>query len=593
MNENLGETMTVSMNRRIGYSDLFTDDPKSLADYIQGRPKDDLLKICSVLVNASQASSKLNDARALVVQWFSGENRIFRDGILSELTDRDGIANAIASLDLLEWLVTNEISETPVQSYAHLEVDLFKAYLLLNDEQSKIEEKAFKNLPPDQEDNFDERITAFILTQNYHSYDLTNYDRLNLLVAQVVKSILFFKYLATSDVLIPHLTEFCNRFDCLDWQEWLKKYLTVVLPVTAVSDDAFFEYIVSKDNPEYDVHCQFLDAFCTEAEHKTMPDFVALRSNPLYKVEDGRYMVLSKLFVIEKLYKSIQFYFSLVINPSLLKTYRIADFRSMHCDKFSEQILLYRILAKCAPKKWVHLTGEEFVKAGFSGEPDYYLRFKNKVFLFESKDVILKADEKQSRDYPILSKAIESKFYKLVDKNGNISKKAILQIIENIKRVRERHYKDLDNEFAAETCRIYPILVVHDSQFSCLGVNRLLQVWFQDELTKLATDIEIGGIHPLTVINIDTLINNMPSFQVRGKVRLEQLIEDYHNEMTVRKDNYKTVEKYKQALLNSFVSFDDYVYRRIEELNSRKFPEFVLEFAEGLITTEPVIKDII
>ena len=159
----------------------------------------------------------------------------------------------------------------------------------------------------------------------------------------------------------------------------------------------------------------FLDLFCNTVELKEKPDFIILRSNPIHKKSDNSYIIINKLFLVERIFKSIIFEFSLDINKIVPKEHKLKDFRANYCDNFSEQKLLYKFIYNSFPNnsKYIKVDGNEFLNKKYIGEPDYYVRFKNKVLLFESKDVILKGDEKQSRNYLTLKEALQSKFLKI------------------------------------------------------------------------------------------------------------------------------------------------------------------------------------
>lgn len=282
-------------------------------------------------------------------------------------------------------------------------------------------------------------------------------------------------------------------------------------------------------------------------------------------------LILYKLFLVEKLFKSIQFQFSLEINKEVEKKYRLKDFRSDHCDNFSEQVLTYKVVENSFPKKnWIRISGENFkLKDYKTGEPDYYVRFKNKVFLFESKDVVLKGGEKQSRDYSIIKEALKDKFY-WVKKKNKIKSKAILQLIENIKKILDKFYSQCDIDYKSDTIKIYPILIVHDRQYEALGVNKLLIKWFDEELAKIKNDYNISNIKNITVLNIDTMLFFQETLKQRGKSRLEKLIDDYH-----------------KANLNPtyFKSFDNFMQTTFDKKNL-KLPNYVRNYATKIFENE-------
>lgn len=61
-------------------------------------------------------------------------------------------------------------------------------------------------------------------------------------------------------------------------------------------------------------------------------------------------------------------------------------------------------MKKCFGLNYVNYSGEELEKALGKGMPDYYLRRRNKIFVFECKDVQMAAKKKLSGDYETIKK---------------------------------------------------------------------------------------------------------------------------------------------------------------------------------------------
>lgn len=489
--------MSVQIGKRLRYKDLFNDESLDFKDYFKGVGKEDIYKAIPFLVNVANPNHKYHPPKEMVSIWFCDENKKFREDLLSKLNKGDSIANITSSLKLMEFVIQTDFYEARTKSEAEFEIDLFKAYLLLNSEQDKIEEAGNKNLPPEEEK--DERMLGLILAMNFHDSDLINYNLYELMIIQLIKSIEFFKYLECRKELNPHLEIFLAKYNCESWEEWIMKYLRIIFPVILKEEKSFFDYSIAKDD-NYEMNCKFFDSFTINDENDfRLSDFIALRTNPILKIEKGHYRILNKLFLVEKLFKSIQFQFSLQINKEVSEKDRISDFRADHCDNFSEKTLLYNILQNSFPKKnWIHLSGDDFLANGYSAEPDYYIRFKNKIFLFESKDVVLKGEEKQSRDYPTLKKALCEKFYK-IEKNGKTEQKAVLQIVENIKRILKKYYDKCDKGYNPKNIKIYPIIVTHDRQFDSLSVNKLISKWFELELSRIKEEFENFNVQQIVV----------------------------------------------------------------------------------------------
>lgn len=566
--------MPVTQYRRLKYDELFTDNPLNFNDYFNGMGKDTLLKAIGLLINAASPDSEFHRAEDLINRWFNRNNSQTKQQLLLKLRPKDGITNIISSLQLAEYVLQTEFNNNDSISEDDFEINLFKAYLLLNTKQNELEESGYIDLPP--EENTEERLLAIFLAQNYHDYDLSNYEITEILFCQLAKSIEFFKYLESRDELSPHLSLFLSKYHCDSWQTWLKQYLALVLPIIQVSDKSYFDYTLREDE-HFEINSLFLDSFSlSDQDMYALPDFITLRSNPLMKLQRGRYRITSKLFLVEKLFKSIQFQFSIEINSQVVRSERIRDFRADYCDKFSEKVLLYRFVRNSLPKKWLSFSGQDFVDKGYEAEPDFYARFKNKILLFESKDVILKGDEKQSRNYRVLKRALSEKFYEVLE-NGTVQKKAIHQLIKNIKRILERYYIDCDANYNPDYIRIYPIIVVHDRQFDSLGVNKLLSMWFRSELANLRSVCNLSNVQELTVINIDTLLLYQEAFKNRSDCKIEQLIIDYHQNIAFDRRWCHSASEFEMRTKNSLRPFSDFSLSILDRKNL-KMPSYIQDY---------------
>ena len=70
-------------------------------------------------------------------------------------------------------------------------------------------------------------------------------------------------------------------------------------------------------------------------------------------------------------------------------------------EEFSERFFFYSLMKRCFG---LNYSGEELEKALGKGIPDYYLRYRNRVFVFECKDVQMAAKKKLSGDYETIKK---------------------------------------------------------------------------------------------------------------------------------------------------------------------------------------------
>ena len=60
-------------------------------------------------------------------------------------------------------------------------------------------------------------------------------------------------------------------------------------------------------------------------------------------------------------------------------------------EEFSERFFFYSLKKRCFGLNYVNYSGEELEKTLGKGMPDYYLRYRNRVFVFGCKDVQMAA----------------------------------------------------------------------------------------------------------------------------------------------------------------------------------------------------------
>jgi len=512
------------------YKDIFDDKPKSKEFYLKRIPRE--IRLVSALINYAIPNDRFNKSIK------------FLDSFAPELLPkiqaicvRYGIANScillfdiVSCLRIAELILQNKKAEETI-SNADYQINLIKLILVVNDEWQKEVKTAKKKI-------HDKPIPSLILSYFYR-YDLEYFGYYQLGVAQILKSIEFFKYISKTEKFQQHLKLFLEEYDLDNWQEWILNlmYYASILISNDFKGKTFLEIEV-ENNKFYIKNCGFFNALSINEylNGKFDKDFGTLRKYPVYKIEEGKYIIISSQFMIESIFDNAQSAF-IKINDNIPNNK--LKFKSISGQGFSEETLLYGIMKKSFPNEWIHVTGENFkVKNYEDSEPDYYLRFDNKVFLFECKDVASNGDIKQSFDYKSIKKELISRFYRKDKSNGNIEKKAILQLLGNIERINNNFFDRCDNEFDGKKVEIYPILITHNRQFDCVGINKLLSVWFNNELKINASKICNENVKPLTLINIEIFLLWHKEIKERSKFIFEELIDEFQNEVKKYFENF-------------------------------------------------------
>ena len=165
-------------------------------------------------------------------------------------------------------------------------------------------------------------------------------------------------------------------------------------------------------------------------------------------------------------------------------------------------------------------------KTELDGEPDYYLRHNNNIYIFENKDVMIAKVIKASADIEKINEVLKTKFLQ----DGN-KKVGIGQLINTIEEILEKKFRFDDYVNAKNNLKIYPILLIHDRIFQSLGINYRLNNWYQRSLSeRLGNRFNLSNIRSLSVIDIDTMILWLPHLKKKDK-NFRAILDDHLNKM--------------------------------------------------------------
>jgi hypothetical protein len=543
----------------IEYQDIF-DIEETVESLLDGIGKIRIIELCTFLLSFNTSNSIYKEPDRLLSMWFSIENEDFKNEVLNEISNYKSkvrtkdivIVNPISSLNLLEFAINNLADETTV-SNENFEINIFKAYLLLNQKYNQRDKLVSESIPNDKRN-----LSTLALTGQYQQYDLINYDLKDLTIAQFIKAYFLFDFMSSYDERTQSiLTKFLEFYEVSSWKEYLKMYLPLVFAIISNNRETHIDIVIEK-NADFQKSCSFIDKLIFPYENDIEGyDYLGIREKPFVKLKDGEYRIIYSLFVIEKLFQGLYFAFN-HINSSTKKS-RISSFRGFYAYEYSEKYLVYKLLNLSFPNKFIKLGGQKIKDKGFIGEPDYYVRFKNKVFLFETKDVLINAKIKTSNDYLQLEEALIDKFYYSTDKKGKKHDKAVLQLISNIRYCLKGEYDKFDKGLNPNNATIYPVLIVHYNQYNTPGLNLLIDGFFKSELEKLEEEgFNIRKVKGLTILNIDTLVLYHELFRTR-KIRLEELVESYHEQLYPDKSKVRSKKETYKIIENSINPFANYV----------------------------------
>ncbi|MCU0349625.1 MAG: hypothetical protein MUF43_02170 [Flavobacterium sp.] len=560
------------IHRILQYNDVFTENPLSIKDYLQTIPKNVLIQALAHFNGYFKHKSKYNrNYFDFLNNFFQDANNDVKDHVIRQIRILEREAHATPTkIEIIDHLgilllmedalsIENDLINEENFDKKLTEINLFKAILIKNQQIDIKQTEGYGNIPDSAK--IDTPLLPLLLITTLPDTEFNNRLDREVFMCQVVKAKLLFDFIENNQQCAAIYSELLAAFGVTDRKE-IFKHLMNLCSFALLGDEGHITINIP-DDANFDSNCAFLDIF-SNVQVGTDYDFRFLRASPLYKLKKGQYTVIHKIFLFEKIYKG--WYFKLSeINDKLPKEQKIKEFKSFWGQSFTEDYLLRKVLEGVFSPKSKHFSGNE-IKTNFPtviSEPDYYARDWDKVYLFENKDTLLKAEAKTSYNYVELEQELKEKLYE----SNKGSAKAVKQLVGNVEKV-------LTNTLVFDTISkpakadIYSILVLHEDCFNAQGLNYLVNQWFVQELQILKNNgLDVKRVRPLTIITIDTLIL-LKDLLVTKKASLNKLLDEY-------------TDKHLKKKTNSIIPFSAFISFKYPNLmpNKQEFTDMALSLA--------------
>lgn len=561
---------------RLEYSDCFLEEPQGLSAYLEGISRHDLLRICALfLVRKHETVYKY------LSSYFTKDNNEYVNQLWVKLQKSKSninhyvVTSIEVSLRFYEYVFDNIDVDKTILSEGDVELNVFKAYLLFNAKINSEGDTAINSTKHIQ----DGRAVALLLAQMFQYFDITNYRFIQELYVQTVKAICLYEFLSSDKETESLFEKYLEYYDCSNWKELLRLITSFAYIYYGRGDlQGYLELVVDPSDDEFDEKCNFIEKLTIDDRSVEVEDidFRVLRCHPIYKKNRGVYYVVYGYFLLELIYKGV--YFKLrELNSKQPKENQIKNLRSFYCDRFSEQTLLYDVLRGTYGNKYIQMSGEHIKREyNVNAEPDYYIRNGNKIFLFESKDILIPSRTKVSNDYADISNELKKRLY-YDEKNGKNENKAVLQLLNNIKKVLKKN-AEWDKSYKEKNIKVYPILILHDNIYNCPGIEELVKKWFLKELKKISEEYDISRIENITIVNIDVFIVYKDFLQQREN-SLDRMILAYHNYisediMTKARTKEEAIKGYKDRI----ISFEYFLSKKYSPNYKRMLDEITQSY---------------
>ena len=323
--------------RLVEFRDVFPDEErKEPIEYLRGISRDSILNVGTFFLGFSKQNSGFQDYTRLLSMMFQEKNQDFANDVYGRVkameaevvkktpTLRVRIVNPISSLLLFE-LAFKHLTDEQTQTEAEAEISFFKAYLAINGQVTEKELLAMsstKDLPKDI------YLKALFFTGSYPYSDVLNYDWRELSFGQMLRAYYLFNFLDGREDTKTLLKEFLDYYAVDSWREYFKlMYSILVFPiVNNIEKEAYIDIDFEK-NDDFEKNCKFIEKLSLHDDSEIGNfDFKTLRSFPFYKVNEGVYRVIYRLFGLEKIFKGL--YFKLAeINRNLPSEHAKKNFR--------------------------------------------------------------------------------------------------------------------------------------------------------------------------------------------------------------------------------------------------------------------------
>jgi len=492
------------------------------------------------------------------------------------------VINLWSSYKLLELILEENVHKSQSDEItANTGEELLNIYLRLNEIFIAKTEKVWDSIPSDLP--IFQRIAFHLTTSIIPYHDFTHVDTIVLLFVQFIKASYLFRFMEEALPIV--LKAFLNKYHQDTWQMYLRAMMPVADHAMRAKGEGVGYLTIDENKPNANILKAFLNNLSVgdSLTYDIQQDFVLLRSKPLMKINDTKFLVMDSVLVYNKFYNSLYFEFNKIIeeSPSLFTK---ANFKGWYNENFSEAFLCNELLNYIFNKhqyiKWPGIkVKKEYSKS--KGEPDYYSRTGNNILLFELKDSLIKGNTKQSFDYKEVEKELREKFwyYDYIDEKGKskVNSKAVRQLKNSVKSILSKSFM-FDQEYESNDLIIYPILLFLDRSLDTPGVNDILNHWFQIELANDSFIVQSKAtIMPLTTIDFDTLVQYQDVLSDNDLI-LEKLIPTYWNwkQHFIEKGTYKHSA---EIVGKGMISFSAFLK---ENFPLNKEPKVFLEIAKKL-----------
>lgn len=531
----------------IAYKNLFSDfDQVNVIDLIADIPTRNSLEILGYFL-AQLHTIERDPTKQIefLKMWTSRlpnevhkEIYAFISRVSSQPNTEYNFLNNVSALLLIEHLIENRNELELVKDLTpQQELNLFKAYLYF----SQIWTDRHLSVFSGKKVNTEKDLIELLLPVQLPYQEVLEFKDFRL---QFLKAVYFFKFCEQNAQFSGYLNIFLKEYNLKTWHIYLvnllsiyvRKFERLKVPSVINVPDEFPDVI------------GFLETLCIEPnEFKKSDDFLSLRNKPVYRLSKNDFVFLNLNFLVDKIYQGIQFDLAKILvensatyNGKIIKS--PVAFMSIFGDEFSESGLFYSVMDYVFEKSnYVKFNGQTMKGILGDGEPDYYIRDKAKVYIFEFKNIYLNAQTKHSYDYT----TIEGEIFKKLVVNEKGDAKGVTQLVNTIEKIRNDEFKKFDN-YDFNSVRIYPIIVYVDFSFNIAGINYVLNKEFRKQLVD-RNILRTNCVKDLVLIDLDSFIKFQDLFRNKS-LKINNCLNEYYEYVRSPQDVFNRVSTFNMFI---------------------------------------------
>ena len=501
----------------ISYSQMYAGERPSVVSFVSGIPTDEAVEWCSYIVFRKD-NLKLGecDIHILVPLLFSFESELqhkLTDYLGPSYNRIDMLIDRYSFLKLTSFLIAHH-NEEHHELTNEEKTRLFKAYLVLCDEY--LERISSGESIPDKYTS-DDMLKCYMPIQL-----LTNsIDAFSDSSLEVIKGKWFFVDFANTDKKFKQYVEdFIKAKGYPNAIEYLGYIFNAIASATVNEPPTNIMMFGECSGP----WINFMNSMCANPKDFVEDDDLnALRSKPVYKIADNKFAILFSKFFVDKLFPGLLFDMASTLASIGTFDDEVVAYRSIKQqvgERFSEQYMLYRTLVNTLSRRMpVRICGQDLHKVVKSGEPDYYARRNNRVFVFEFKDVRLDSQTISSCDY----ETIRQKLYNTFVFNEEGKPKGVKQLAHVIEKKLPEILSKIDTAVPNGKLKIYPVLVYTDGSFDIEGINYYLNGEFRKVIGSVDDRFQVKD---LVMVNLNLLMK-LENYFRNGKIDLDKVVNEY------------------------------------------------------------------